>query len=137
VASTPPAAGFADADAWHAWVESTLTGAAKQFASVVGFVRCTGDMLTLSLDPDDEMLRTPTVLRTLVDALSPRFGSQPRLQFESAAGGAVKSLRAHAERVRDENQAAAQAAFERHPDVQRLVAAGGRIVPESVRPLDG
>jgi DNA polymerase-3 subunit gamma/tau len=135
-ADSPGPTGFADADAWQSWVEGTLTGAAKQFASVVGFLGCAGNTLKLSLDPDDEMLRTPSVVRTLVEALAPCFGGEPRLQFESARGE-IRSLRAQAERARDEKQAAAQAAFERHPDVQRLVAAGGRIVPDSVRPLDG
>ncbi|TCZ82270.1 hypothetical protein EYQ95_23210 [Lysobacter sp. N42] len=132
----PAASGFDGPEAWQAWVEGALSGAAKQFASVVGFLGCSGDTLRLSLDPQDEMLRTPAVLRTLVDKLTPRFGREPRLEFETASGE-VKSLRAQAERARDEKQAAAQAAFERHPDVQRLVAAGGRIVPDSVRPLEG
>ena len=135
-ADDAPRLPFAHADAWQDWVEGSLSGAAKQFASVVGYVGCTGDTLKLSLDPDDEMLRTPSVLKTLVDALVPRFGVEPRLQFESARGE-VRSVRANAERARDEKQAAAQARFEGHPDVQRLVAAGGRIVPDSVRPLEG
>ncbi len=135
IASFAPA-GFDGPEAWQAWVEESLRGAAKQLASVVGFLGCTGDTLRLSLDPSDEMLRTPAVLRTLVDALTPRFGREPRLQFE-VASGEVQSLRVQTERARDEKQAAAMGAFERHPDVQRLVAAGGRIVPESVRPLEG
>lgn len=132
----PAKPAFDGADAWHAWVDEALGGAAKQLASVVGYIGCTAESLRLSLDPNDEMLRTPAVLKTLVEALTPRFGREPRLQFESASGE-VRSLRAQAERARDEKQAAAQAAFERHPDVQRLVAAGARVVPDSVRPLEG
>ncbi|WP_462114699.1 DNA polymerase III subunit gamma/tau [Lysobacter xanthus] len=126
---------FDGPDDWHAWVDGSLGGAAKQLASVAGYLGCTGDTLRLSLDESDEMLRTPAVLKTLVEALAPRFGTTPRVLFE-VASGEVQSLRAQVERQRDARQTAASSAFESHPDVQRLVAAGGRIVPESVRPLD-
>ncbi|MGY3264240.1 DNA polymerase III subunit gamma/tau [Lysobacter sp. HA35] len=128
--------GFSDADAWRDWVETCdLRGPARLLAEHVGFVGCRDGVLSLSIEPSDEHLKGPLMVKMLTDALTPRFGQAPQLRFEAPARP-VDSVRVHVERARDAKQAAAQRDFEQHPDVQRLVAAGGRIVPESVRPLE-
>ena len=75
------------------------------------------------------------MVKMLADALAPRFGAAPQVRFETPAQP-VDSVRVHVERARSERQAGAEAEFGRHPDVQRLLAQGGRVVPESVRPLE-
>ncbi|MGY4515601.1 DNA polymerase III subunit gamma/tau [Lysobacter sp. HA18] len=128
--------GFSDADAWRDWVETCdLRGPARLLAEHVGFVACRDGVLSLSIEPSDEHLKGALMVKMLTDALAARFGQAPQLRFEAPARP-VDSVRVHVERARDAKQAAAQRDFEQHPDVQRLVAAGGRIVPESVRPLE-
>ncbi|HEY4583351.1 MAG TPA: DNA polymerase III subunit gamma/tau, partial [Lysobacter sp.] len=128
--------GLSDADAWRDWVAGCdLRGPARLLAEHVGFIGCGDGLLRLSIEPDDEHLKGPTMLKMLADALAPRFGQAPQIRFETPARP-VDSVRVHIERARDARQADAERAFEQHPDVRRLVAAGGRVVPESVRPLD-
>ena len=128
--------GLSDADAWRDWVAACeLRGPAPLLAEPVGFIGCADGVLRLSIEPDDEHLKGATMLKMLGDALAPRFGQAPQIRFETPARP-VDSVRVHIERARDARQAEAERAFEQHPDVRRLVAAGGRIVPESVRPLD-
>ena len=128
--------GLSDADAWRDWVAGCeLRGPARLLAEHVGFIGCADGVLRLSIEPDDEHLKGATMLKMLGDALAPRFGQPPQIRFETPARP-VDSVRVHIERARDARQAEAERAFEQHPDVRRLVAAGGRIVPESVRPLD-
>ncbi|WP_133498313.1 DNA polymerase III subunit gamma/tau [Cognatilysobacter terrigena] len=128
--------GLSDAHAWREWVETCeLRGPARLLAEHVGFVGCSDGVVRLSIEPSDEHLKGAAMVKMLADALASRFGQAPQVRFE-APSQAVDSVRVHADRVRDAKQAAAQRDFEQHPDVQRLVAAGGRIVPESVRPLD-
>jgi DNA polymerase-3 subunit gamma/tau len=92
-------------------------------------------VLRLSLEPSDEHLRGAAMVGMLSNALASRFGAPPQVLFESPAQP-VDSVRVHTERARGERQAGAEAAFAQHADVQRLLAQGARIVPESVRPLE-
>ena len=129
--------GLGDAAAWRDWVAACdLRGPARILAENVGFVGCRDGVLALSIEPSDEHLKGPVMVRMLADALAPRFGSSPQIRFEAPAQP-VDSVRVHLERARDARQSAADRDFEQHPDVRRLVAQGGRIVPESVRPLEG
>jgi DNA polymerase-3 subunit gamma/tau len=136
-AATPDAAaGLRDADEWRDWVAACeLRGPARLLAEHAGFIGCDGGVLRLSLEPSDEHLRGASMVKMLADALTPRFGTAPQVRFESPSQP-VDSMRVHTERARSERQAGAEAGFARHPDVQRLLAQGGRIVPESVRPLE-
>jgi DNA polymerase-3 subunit gamma/tau len=137
----PPAGnndgGLTDAEAWRDWVAACdLRGPARILAENVGFVGCSDGVVALSIEPSDEHLKGPVMVRMLADALAPRFGASPQIRFEAPAKP-VDSVRVHMERARDARQSAADRDFEQHPDVRRLVAQGGRIVPESVRPLEG
>jgi DNA polymerase-3 subunit gamma/tau len=128
--------GLHDADAWRDWVAACdLRGPARILAENVGFVGCKDGVLALSIEPSDEHLKGPVIVRMLADALAPRFGTSLQIRFEAPAKP-VDSVRLHMERARDARQSAADRDFEQHPDVRRLVAQGGRIVPESVRPLE-
>ncbi|TZF91700.1 DNA polymerase III subunit gamma/tau [Cognatilysobacter lacus] len=129
--------GIADADAWRDWVAACdLRGPARILAENVGFVGCSAGVLSLSIEPSDEHLKGPAMVKMLTDALVPRFGRAPQIRFEAPARP-VDSVRVHLERARDAKQTTAERDFEQHPDVRKLVAQGARIVPESVRPLEG
>jgi DNA polymerase-3 subunit gamma/tau len=140
--SDPVAAASADggldgAEAWRRWVAGCdLRGPARLLAEHAGFIACADGVVRLSLEPSDEHLGGAAMVRMLADALAPRFGSAPQIRFEAAAQPAA-SVREHIERERDARQSAAEQAFSQHPDVQRLIAQGARIVPESVRPFEG
>jgi DNA polymerase-3 subunit gamma/tau len=135
--TAPHDGGFGDAEAWRDWVAACdLRGPARILAENVGFVGCRDGVLALSIEPSDEHLKGPAMVRMLADALAPRFGTSPQIRFEAPARP-IDSVRVHMERARDARQSAADRDFEQHPDVRRLVAQGGRIVPESVRPLEG
>jgi DNA polymerase-3 subunit gamma/tau len=128
--------GLADPDAWRRWVAACdLRGPARLLAEHVGFLGCTDGVLRLSLEPSDEHLRGPLMVNMLAEALAARFGAAPQIRFETPAKP-VDSVRLQLERARDARQAEAERVFTGHPDVQRLVAQGGRVVPESVRPLE-
>ncbi|AXK72332.1 DNA polymerase III subunit gamma/tau [Lysobacter sp. TY2-98] len=139
----PPAAsnavndgGLSDADAWRDWVETCeLRGPARLLAEHAGFIGCRDGVVSLSIEPSDEHLKGAAMVKMLADALASRFGQPPQVRFETSSRP-VDSARVHADRLRDAKQAAAQRDFEQHPDVQRLVASGGRVVAESVRPLE-
>ena len=125
-------------DDWHALLDSgALKGPAKLLAEHVGFLGFEEGVVRLSLPASDEHLRTGPSVRMLGDALASALGGNPQIRFESAAEP-VESVRERKERVRDERQNEAEAAFMADPDVQRLIARhGARIVPDSIRPFDG
>lgn len=130
-------AGIADADAWHAIVAGTsLRGPARLLAEHAGFVSYTDGVLSLSIGPNDEHLRSTTMIDLVADALAPALGSTPQIRFVDA-GRPAESLHQRNERARDARQAAAEASFMGDPDVQRLVSQhGAKVVPDSIRPYD-
>lgn len=130
-------AGIADADAWHAMVAGTsLRGPARLLAEHAGFVSYVDGMLSLSLGPDDEHLRSPSMVSLVADALASALGTTPQIRFVDA-GRPAESLHRRNERARDARQAAAEASFMGDPDVQRLISQhGAKVVPDSVRPYD-
>ena len=125
-------------DDWHALLDSgALKGPAKLLAEHAGFLGFEDGVVRLSLPASDEHLRTGPSVRMLGDALASALGGSAQIRFESAAEP-VESVRERKERVRDERQNEAEAAFMADPDVQRLIARhGARIVPDSIRPFDG
>ena len=125
-------------DDWHALLDSgALKGPAKLLAEHAGFLGFEEGVVRLSLPASDEHLRTGPSVRMLGDTLAGALGGSLQIRFESAAEP-VESVRERNERVRDERQSEAEAAFMADPDVQRLIAQhGARIVPDSIRPFDG
>ncbi|MFC3815925.1 DNA polymerase III subunit gamma/tau [Lysobacter sp. GCM10012299] len=145
--ATPPApmpadatfvhgAGIADADAWHAMVAATsLRGPARMLAEHAGFVSYSEGVLSLSLAPVDDHLRSPALVELMAEALAPTLGATPQVRFVEARS--AESLHQRNERSRDERQAAAEATFMSDPDVQRLISQhGAKVVPDSIRPYD-
>ncbi|UNK50422.1 DNA polymerase III subunit gamma/tau [Lysobacter sp. S4-A87] len=129
-------AGIADADAWHAMVAATsLRGPARQLAEHAGFVSYSEGVLSLSLAPVDDHLRSNALVELMAEALAPSLGAAPQVRFVEARS--AESLHQRNERSRDERQAAAEATFMSDPDVQRLISQhGAKVVPDSIRPYD-
>ncbi|MGO4220872.1 DNA polymerase III subunit gamma/tau [Lysobacter sp. TAF61] len=129
-------AGIADADAWHAMVAATsLRGPARLLAEHAGFVAYAEGVLSLSLAPTDDHLRSNALVDLMAEALAPALGAAPQVRFVEAR--TAESLHQRNERSRDERQAAAEANFMSDPDVQRLISQhGAKVVPDSIRPYD-
>lgn len=129
-------AGIADADAWHAMVAATsLRGPARMLAEHAGFVSWSEGVLSLSLAPIDDHLRSNALVELMAEALAPALGAAPQVRFVEARS--AESLHQRNERSRDERQAAAEATFMSDPDVQRLISQhGAKVVPDSIRPYD-
>ncbi|MBB1061104.1 DNA polymerase III subunit gamma/tau [Marilutibacter spongiae] len=130
---------LADADDWHALVESLsgLRGPAKLLAEHAVFVSHADGVLVLALADNDEHLRMPMTVDQLSTALEARLGAAPQVRFE-AARALDDSLHARKARARDERQSAAEAIFMNDPEVQRLIQQhGATVVPDSIRPFDG
>lgn len=131
-------AGIADDDAWHALVaQSSLRGPARVLAEHAGFVAYADGVLSLSLPPADDLLRSNAMTVNLVaEALAPALGAAPQIRFVEGSRPS-ESLRERNERARDERQSTAEANFMNDPDVQRLISQhGAKVVPDSIRPYD-
>ena len=71
--------GIADADAWHALVaRSGLKGPARLLAEHAGFVAYGDGVLSLSLAPTDDHLRSAAMVKMVADALAPALGAPRR-----------------------------------------------------------
>lgn len=126
-----------DGERWLDLLATTpMKGAAREFASHVAFIGFHDGVLTLSINADDEFLKTPNTLKQFGEALAKTLGEVPQIRFETVAAAASDTLRNREHRERDVRRSAAEDAFLNDPDVQRLMAQGATLVPDSIRPLD-
>ncbi|GHD70123.1 hypothetical protein GCM10007164_14330 [Luteimonas padinae] len=124
-----------DAGTWPDLVAALdLRGPVRELAASSAFIAREGEVLRLSLPESDDHLRAPFLVQQLAAALGARWGAPPQIRFEAGAP-AGDTLHARNERVRDERQGAAEAAFHNDPHVRRLVEQGARLVPDSIRPI--
>ena len=125
-----------DADRWlEVAANCQLRGPARELLAHAGYVDYDGTVLRLSLPAADDHLKTPSLVKSLADALAPAFGGAPQIRFE-AAPAAGETLHQRSTRERGERQVAAENAFVNDPDVQRLMQRGAKLVPDSIRPVD-
>ncbi len=114
---------------------TSLRGPARMLAEHAGFVSYSEGVLSLSLAPVDDHLRSNALVDLMAEALAPALGATPQVRFVEARS--AESLHQRNERSRDERQAAAEATFMSDPDVQRLISQhGAKVVPDSIRPYD-
>ena len=125
-----------DADRWlEVAANCQLRGPARELLAHAGYVDYDAGVLRLSLPAVDDHLKTPSLVKSLADALAPAFGGAPQIRFE-AAPATGETLHQRSTRERGERQVAAETAFINDPDIQRLMQRGAKLVPDSIRPVD-
>jgi DNA polymerase-3 subunit gamma/tau len=125
-----------DAGPWATIVNALeLSGAARQLASHCVFVGRQGAVVRLALDARNQPVRTPAQEEKLAQALSRYYGEPVRLEFQ--VGSALAETPALlAQRLSEQELAAARRAFEADPGVQGLRERfGATVLPDSVRPV--
>lgn len=133
---TPATVPSQPSGAWAAILNQLdLQGAARQLAGNCVLLGRQGPVVRLGLDPRTKLMRTPSLEDKLAHALSKYFGEPVRLEFESAAMGAVTPAAAE-ERSSQQELESARRALESDPGVQGLRERfGATLLPDSVRPL--
>jgi len=113
-----------------------LRGPAKLLAENAAFVVHVDGVLKLSLAPEQEHLKSPSLVLQLCDAIGRQLGGNVQVRFEiGQPRGETANVRNA--RERDARQSDAESGFAADPAIQRLVQAhGAQIVPDSIRPLD-
>ena len=135
----PAASTLLVTDSEH-WLELVarcgLRGPAKLLAENAGFVAHADGVLKLSLAPEQEHLKSPSLVLQLCDAVGRQLGGDLQVRFEiGPPRGETANVRNA--RERDARQSDAESGFAADPAIQRLVQAhGAQIVPDSIRPLD-
>jgi len=95
-----------------------------------------GIRLKLGLPAHLEHLRMDATIAALAERLATPLGEAPRIEFVDAGAGR-ETLHARTHRERGERQSQAEANFNAHPAVQRLLNQPGlRLVADSIKPLD-
>ena len=113
-----------------------LRGPAKLLAENAGFVGHADGVLRLSLAPEQEHLKSPSLVLQLCEAIGRQLGGEVQVRFEIGQPRG-ETANARNTRERDARQAGAESGFVADPGIQRLVQQfGAQIVPDSVRPLD-
>ncbi len=130
--------GIDSADEWLQRVAgSGLKGPSRQLAENVAFVGYAEGVLTLSLAPAFDYMRSERSLDDLAQALAPALGARPKIRFATAGIDGGETLQQRNQRERSDRQSAAEAEFMNNPDVQRLVQQhGARLVPDSIRSFE-
>ena len=138
LAAGPGAALRIDAARWLDLVAACdLRGPARELAAHAAFIGYADGALRLSLSPDDDHLRLPSLQKALADALEAQLGAAVQLKFETGRPAEAETLHQRDLRQRDARQTAAEEAFMAHPDVRRMIEQhGARVVPDSIRPID-
>jgi hypothetical protein len=111
-----------------------LQGAARQLAANCVLLGRTDGAVRLALDPRSGVVSTQAQEDKLSQALSRHFGTSVRVSIERRAIEAESPARER-ERVTQQQQAEARAAFATDPTVKSLQEQFAAVVhPESVRP---
>jgi DNA polymerase III subunit gamma/tau len=130
-ATTPEAAGWADIVS-----QLELTGAARQLAGHCVYLGRQGAVVSLSLDPRSQTLRTAATEEKLAQALTRHFGAPVRLEFHAATVAGLETPAQARRRASEAELEAARRAFEDNPDVKGLRERfGATVLPDSVRPV--
>src|SRR5690606_6318249 len=127
-----------DTEHWLALVaQSGLRGPAKLLAEHAAFVAHADGVLRLSLVPEHEHLKSPSLVLPLGDAMARLLGGDVQLRFETGQPRG-ETASARNDRERSNRQSEAERGFADDPAIRRMVDVhGARIVPDSIRPLDG
>lgn len=138
--SSPPAPVVQALQGNEDWLQllksCAITGPARALAAQLQFIEATAGVLRVHLPQAQAYLRNPALEQMLNEALSEALGQSLRLEF--VAGGRdpvrVETLDERDRRDARNRQSQAEAEFSADPLVQALLAEGGKIRPDSVRP---
>ena len=92
-------------------------------------------MLGLSLPDAFEHLRSDKSVSSLAQQLAALLGATPKIRFEKIAVNG-ETLHDRHQRQRSERQSGAESSFMADPVVAQLIGQGGKVVPDSIKPLD-
>ncbi len=113
-----------------------LRGPAKLLAENAAFVAHGDGVLKLALAPEQEHLKSPSLVLQLCDAISRQLGGDVQVRFEIGQPRG-ETANARNARERDARQSGAESGFAADAGIQRLVQEyGAQIVPDSIRPID-
>lgn len=123
--------GIAD---WEAWIQlAGLGGPVGLLAQHALPKSFEGDVLTLALKPEHEILCSDALCRQLQDKLGGAIGRKLRVRVVHEAVAETPATRAA--KVRSDAQAAAERALAEDPIIQDMRRQfGAEIIPESIRP---
>ena len=137
VAATPRAAQAAiDLSRWQEAVGALeLGGAARQLAANCAFSGREGNLVRLTLDPAQSLLRTTALIDKLAQALSKALGTTIRIELELAAAPVETPARAE-QRAVDAELDSARRSLDEDPTVRGFKEKfGATLKPDSVKPL--
>jgi len=121
------------------WAETLATlevgGAARQLAANCVFTSRTGNLVRLTLDPSQSLLRTTALIEKLAQALSRHLGESLRVEVELGAAPVDSPARAE-QRAVEESLDAARRSLEDDATVRGFKEKfGATLNPDSVKPV--
>lgn len=139
--SAPPSSGAPLSEPGTSWSglidRAELGGPAGELARNSSLIAIEGGLVRLALRATHEHLAEGPWLATLEQRLGAVLGQPVKVRFERGQGGGESPAEQRA-RVDHERRQAAEVAVHGDPVVQSLIDTfGARVVPDSVRPVDG
>jgi DNA polymerase-3 subunit gamma/tau len=114
-----------------------LRGPVGQLAQNSTLISIDGNVVRLAMDPAYEHLAVGPMVDTLERQLGGALGRAVKVKFERA-GGTAQTPAELRTRTENERRSAAEEAVQADPFVRSMIDTfGARVVPGSVRPLDG
>ena len=136
IESATPRVELRSAEDWLGLIGSAgLKGPVRELASHCGFCAYADGLLSLSLPEACEHLRSEKSVLSLSQQLAAVLGTAPKIRFEKVAVNG-ETLHDRNQRQRSERQSGAENAFMADPVVAQLIGQGGKVVPDSIKPLD-
>jgi DNA polymerase-3 subunit gamma/tau len=134
-AAAPPAG--AEASGWAAIIgQLELAGAARQLANHCVYHGRQGNVVSLSLEPRSQTLRTAATEDKLSQALARYFAAPVRIEFQATPVTGIETPAQAQRRASEAELESARRAFEENPDVKGLRERfGATVLPDSVRPV--
>ena len=125
-----------DNDSWLAALQACgVAGPARELGANLRFVAVRGDALCVHLPAAVAYLKSPLTVAPLCEALARVLGKTLRLEFVEKPGEAgVETLADRRRSQARQQEIAAHDEFSNHPLVRDLVAEGGKIREDSIRP---
>ncbi len=136
--SEPSIAARLDAELWASFPEqSGLRGPAREFAANLAFIEDDGQQIRLGLAEEMKNLQNELGQRALRDALSRLLGRDVQLLLVALdSGGDTPAARAA--RERSARQSEAEQRLAEDPFIRRALGElGARIIPNTIKPIDG